>query len=160
MKAAVNKSYTEWRVNGDAASRDCHAENVTSFQRLKRQKKSQYADNLFNAQISIKSGIFGSCFLESVENSQQQCFCDASSSRRMVRALLETILQRTGTTIITRVGREAGERANGRDQYRRGNCGDTSLQVREGSRSGRVIFFPITAPGMGRFKLFNLVGYS
>ena len=23
-----------------------------------------------------------------------------------------------------------------------------------------VIFFPINAPGMGRFKLFNLVGYS
>ena len=26
--------------------------------------------------------------------------------------------------------------------------------------SGRVIFFPINAPGMGRFKLFDLVGYS
>ena len=25
---------------------------------------------------------------------------------------------------------------------------------------GRVIFFPINAPGMGRFKLFDLVGYS
>ena len=23
-----------------------------------------------------------------------------------------------------------------------------------------VIFFPINAPGMGRFKLFDLVGYS
>ena len=52
MKMAVKKSYVEWRVNGDAASRDCHAENVTNFQRLKRQKKSQYADNLINAQIS------------------------------------------------------------------------------------------------------------
>ena len=26
--------------------------------------------------------------------------------------------------------------------------------------AGRVIFFPINAPGMGRFKLFDLVGYS
>ena len=52
MKTAVKKSYTEWQVNGDADSRDCHAENVTSFQRLKRQKKSQYADNMINAQIS------------------------------------------------------------------------------------------------------------
>ena len=26
--------------------------------------------------------------------------------------------------------------------------------------SGGVIFFPINAPGMGRFKLFDLVGYS
>ena len=26
--------------------------------------------------------------------------------------------------------------------------------------TGRVIFFPINAPGMGRFKLFDLVGYS
>ena len=25
---------------------------------------------------------------------------------------------------------------------------------------GCVIFFPINAPGMGRFKLFDLVGYS
>ena len=25
---------------------------------------------------------------------------------------------------------------------------------------GSVICFPINAPGMGRFKLFNLVGYS
>ena len=25
--------------------------------------------------------------------------------------------------------------------------------------SGSVIFFPINAPGMGRFKLFDLVGY-
>ena len=28
------------------------------------------------------------------------------------------------------------------------------------SRPGGVIFFPINAPGMGRFKLFDLVGYS
>ena len=27
-------------------------------------------------------------------------------------------------------------------------------------RAGGVIFFPINAPGMGRFKLFNLVGSS
>ena len=33
MKRAVKKSYTEWRVTGDAASRDCHAENVASFHR-------------------------------------------------------------------------------------------------------------------------------
>ena len=26
--------------------------------------------------------------------------------------------------------------------------------------AGRVICFPINAPGMGRFKLFDLVGYS
>ena len=52
MKTAVKKSYTEWRVNGDEASRDCHAENVTNFQRQKRQKKSQYGDNLINDQIS------------------------------------------------------------------------------------------------------------
>ena len=26
--------------------------------------------------------------------------------------------------------------------------------------SARVIFFPTNAPGMGRFKLFDLVGYS
>ena len=25
---------------------------------------------------------------------------------------------------------------------------------------GRVIFFPINDPGMGRFQLFDLVGYS
>ena len=25
---------------------------------------------------------------------------------------------------------------------------------------GGVIFFPINAPGMGRFKLFDLLGYS
>ena len=25
---------------------------------------------------------------------------------------------------------------------------------------GGVIFFPINAPGMGHFKLFDLVGYS
>ena len=29
-----------------------------------------------------------------------------------------------------------------------------------GSGPGRVIFVPINAPGMGRFKLFNLVGNS
>ena len=29
-----------------------------------------------------------------------------------------------------------------------------------GVPGARVIFFPINAPGMGRFKLFNLVGYS
>ena len=52
MKTAVKKSYIEWRVNGDAASRDCHAENVTSFQRLKWQKKREYEDNMINAQIS------------------------------------------------------------------------------------------------------------
>ena len=27
-------------------------------------------------------------------------------------------------------------------------------------RTGSVIFFPINAPGMGRFKLFDLVGCS
>ena len=48
IKTAVKKSY----INGDAASRDCHAENVTSFQRLKRQKKRQYEDNMINAHIS------------------------------------------------------------------------------------------------------------
>ena len=48
----MKKSYIEWRINGDATSRDCHAENVTSFQRLKRQKKRQYEDNMINAHIS------------------------------------------------------------------------------------------------------------
>ena len=33
----------------------------------------------------------------------------------MVRALLETIVQRTGATILARVGREGGERTDGRD---------------------------------------------
>ena len=28
------------------------------------------------------------------------------------------------------------------------------------ARAGPRNFFPINAPGMGRFKLFNLVGYS
>ena len=51
-------------INGDAALRDCHTEKVTSFQALQRQKKSQHAEN-------IESGIFGSWFLESVENAQQ-----------------------------------------------------------------------------------------
>ena len=27
-------------------------------------------------------------------------------------------------------------------------------------RSGSVVFFPINAPRMGRFKLFDLVGYD
>ena len=57
MKKAVKKSYTEWRVNSDAASHDCHADNVTSFQRLKRQRKSQYADNTINAQISKEESL-------------------------------------------------------------------------------------------------------
>ena len=35
--------------------------------------------------------------------------------------------------------------------------GNTSVVV---TWAGSVIFFPINAPGMGRFKLFDLVGYS
>ena len=31
---------------------------------------------------------------------------------------------------------------------------------RKRTRPGSVIIFPINAPGMGRFKLFDLVGYS
>ena len=44
--------------------------------------------------------------------------------------------------------------------------GDTLLYYRskphhDGSvMTGCVIFFPINAPGMGRFKLFDLVGHS
>ena len=32
--------------------------------------------------------------------------------------------------------------------------------TRAGGGGGGVILFPINAPGMGRFKLFDLVGYS
>ena len=54
----ITKSYTVWRVNGDAATRDCHADNVTSFQRLERQKKSKYTENIINAQISKAESLY------------------------------------------------------------------------------------------------------
>ena len=110
MKKAVKKSCTEWRVNGNAASRDCHQlpETEAAEEEPVRRQHDQ--------RTHIKSGISGSWFLESMENAQQQCFCDASSGLRMVRALLQTTLKRAGTTILARVGWEGSEWANGRDQ--------------------------------------------
>ena len=52
----MKKSYTEWRVNGDAAYRDCHAEIFTSFQRLKRQYGETEVSGLTD-EISIEEVI-------------------------------------------------------------------------------------------------------
>ena len=60
---------------------------------------------------------------------------------------------RTGSKIPALLKRQAARRRAMRQRQFR------ELAVLSLSLTGCVIFFPINAPGMGRFKLFDLVAY-